>query len=247
MKIKSLIRLIEIEGKLFMREPPAFFFTLLFPIMLLLIFGMIFNFPSGYGDFKVIELYVPCLISMIIASVGLIGIPIVIAEYREQGVFRQYKATPLHPALILTAQTVVNFIMTLGGTILLIIIGTLVYKIRFSGDILSIGIAFTLSCASFFSLGFMISGLTKSTRSTHAIGMSFFFPMLFLSGAAIPSELFPVILKKIIYILPLTHVVDLLKGVWMGTTLQEHLIPIIVLFTMLILCTLISFRKFQWE
>jgi ABC-2 type transport system permease protein len=184
---------------------------------------------------------------MIIASVGLNGIPIDIAEYREQSIFRQYKATPLHPGLILTAQIVVNFIITLVGAILLIITGTLIYKIRFNGDILSIGVAFTLSCASFFSLGFMISGFIKSSRSAHAVGSVLFFPMLFLSGALIPIELFPEGLKKLTYIFPLTYVVNLLKGVWIGNTLEQHLIPIVVLLVMLILCTLISFRNFRWE
>lgn len=245
MKIKSILKLFEIETKLFLREPAAVFFSIAFPILLLLVFGTIFNFPSGYGDFKIIELYIPPIISMIIASCGIMGIPITIAEYKEQGIFKQYKAISMPPNYILIIQTTVNYITTLVGAVLIILLGTLIFKIRITENILLFFLWFSLCCASLFSFGFLLSTLLRTIRAASAICMFLFFPMLFLSGAAIPKELFPEIMKKLGYVIPLSWVVDLLKATWIGEPTNYYLI--ILLSILFIICTVISIYNFKWE
>jgi len=244
--IKAILKLMEIESKLFLREPAAFIFTLCFPLMLLFIFGAIFNSPTGYIDIT-IDQYIPCLISMIIAAIGLMCLPITIVEYKEQGIFRQYKTTPLPLIVLLIVEVVVSFIMALFGVILLLIFSKIFYKINFLGSFLNIGLSFILSCISFLSLGFMIGGLVKRAREVQVIGMALFFPMLFLSGSAIHKELFPEFLKRISTFIPLTHVVDLLQGVWIGKSLGEYIISEIVLLGIFLLSIIISLLYFRWE
>lgn len=248
MKLKQLTKLTEVEFKLFLREPTAFFFTLIFPIILLVVFGSAFGNQPLPNNLKVIDYQIPGLIAMVIASVGLMGISIVMAEYRETGIFKRLKTTPLSPSFILISQVIVNFIVISISSLLLLGVASLIFKIKFLVNILNFLIAFSLSFITFFSLGFMLSGLFRTARSVQAAGMILFFPMLFLSGAAMPIENIPnKILQKLAEINPLTYVVDILTETWLGGNLNEHLTPFIILIIITILFIFISIKTFRWE
>ncbi|MFQ5676051.1 MAG: ABC transporter permease [bacterium] len=247
--MRGLIKLSLIETKLFLREPMAAFFTLVFPLMMLFLFGSIYGnkptpFFGGYGS---VDMSVPAYTAMIIATSGLLGLTISIATYREMGILRRLKATPLHPQTILTAHVAMIFLMTALGMLLLIIAAKIVYNLRFDGNPLNVFLAFLLSSLSFFSLGFILSGLTPTARSAQVIAMVLFYPMLFLSGAAIPREVLPETIRQVAQALPLTHVVNLLRGLWIGDGWGMHLKEVAVLSGMLIAGVAISAKTFRWE
>lgn len=93
--MKALWKMTLVEAKLFLREPVGVFFTLAFPLMVMLLFGTIFGgYPVPGTDLKGIDLSAPAYTGMIIGTVGLIGLPTTLASYREQGVLRRLRATP---------------------------------------------------------------------------------------------------------------------------------------------------------
>ena len=247
--MRSLWKLTLVEAKLYLREPTAAFFTLAFPLMMLFIFGSIYgNEPTPYfGDRGSVDVSVPAYVAMIIATVGLLSIAINMSMYREKGILRRYRATPLRPQTILTATVLVNFAMTLLGTILLVIAAKVVYNLRFEGDPLAVLIGFALATLSFFSVGFVIAGLAPTARVAQVMGMVIFYPMLFLSGATIPREMFPETIRSFSNFLPLTHVVTLLQGLWFGEGWGEHLTEIVVLLVVLTTGVAVSARTFRWE
>ncbi len=115
--MKSFFKFTWMEIKLFLREPIGAFFTLIFPLMMLFLFGSIYgNEPSeyfnGYGS---VDISVPAYTAMIVATTGLMGLTITVASYRENGVLRRLRTTPINPLMILFAQVVVLFFMTLIG------------------------------------------------------------------------------------------------------------------------------------
>jgi ABC-2 type transport system permease protein len=247
--MKSLMKMTWVEAKLFLREPVGAFFTLAFPLMMLFLFGSIYgNEPSplfnGYGT---IDISVPAYTAMIIATTGLMGLIITIATYREKGVLRRLRTTPISPLVVLAAQVIVLFLMTLFGMLLLIIAGKLVYHMRFEGDILSVLAGFVLSSLSFFAFGFVLASLMPTARTAQVVGMALLYPMLFLSGAGFPRELLPEAIKKVSTFLPLTYVVNLLRGLWIGESWGQHTTDVIVLAVMLVLGVLISIKVFRWE
>jgi len=71
--------------------------------------------------------------------------------------------------------------------------------------------------------------------------------MLILSGAAWPRELMPVTVQKVAAFLPLSYVVNLLRGLWAGQPWGEHLLNVGVLTGMLLLGIIISAKTFRWE
>ena len=247
--MRSLQKMFYIEMKLFLREPMAAFFTLMFPSLLLLLFGTIWgNKPTEFfGNVGYVDTAVPAFTAMIIATSGLMGLSIQMATYRESGVLRRFKATPLRPITILMAEVMVIFIMTTLGMILLIILGKLLYGLRFSGNLLNVLGAYVLSCFSFFSIGFMLAGIFPTARTAQIVSMILFYPMLFLSGAALPREILPESMRQIAQILPLTHVVNLLRGLWVGDTWAVHFKEVAVLSLVTVVGVAISAKIIRWE
>lgn len=247
--MRGIWKLTWTEMKLFLREPMAFFFTLVFPLIMLFIFGSIYgnkpsHFFSGYGY---VDTAVPSFTALIIATTGLISLTIQMAFYREHGILRRLQITPLRAQTVLTAQVTMLFLMTLIGMALLIIAGKAVYGLRFDGDPLSVAGAFVLSSLSFFALGFVLAGVMSTTRSAQIVAMVLFYPMIFLSGATIPREAIPQTIRQYSQILPLTHVVTLLRGLWIGESWMKHLLEVGVLAFLLVAGVIISALTFRWE
>ncbi|MGH7490864.1 MAG: ABC transporter permease [bacterium] len=247
--MRGLWQLTWTEIKLFLREPAAAFFTLIFPLMVLFIFGGIYgNEPTPFfGGYGTVDVSVPAYTAMIIASSGLIGLTIVIALYRERGILRRLRATPLRPLTILSANVLVSFLMTALGMTLLVIAGKMAFGLRFAGNLSSLVAAFTLSSLSFFALGFVLAGLAPTARTAQVIGMVLFYPMLFLSGAAIPLEILPQTIRQYAQFLPLTHVVTLLRGMWVGESWNEHTMEVGILAGILVMGLVVSMKTFRWE
>lgn len=247
--MRSLYKLSLVEAKLFFREPMAAFFTLAFPLMMLFLFGSIYgNKPSTlFGGYGSVDMSVPAYTAMIIATSGLIGLTVVLSTYREKGILRRLKATPLNPPTILISQVAVIFLMTTLGMALLVIAAKLVYNLRFDGNALSVFAAFFLSSMSFFSLGFILASITPTARTAQVVAMVIFYPMIFLSGATIPREVMPETIRTYSQILPLTHVVNLLRGMWIGESWSQHWLEVGVLFALLIIGVAISAKIFRWE
>jgi ABC-2 type transport system permease protein len=247
--MKSLLKMTWMETKLFLREPLGAFFTLVFPLMMLFLFGSIYgNDPTPmFGGRGTIDISVPAYTAMIIATSGLMSVTITMAAYREKGILRRLRTTPVSPLVVLGAQVIVIFAMTSLGMFLLIVAGKLVYNLRFEGNAWSLLGGFTLSSMSFFGLGFILASIMRTARTAQVVGMVLLYPMLFLSGAGFPRELLPEAIKKISAFLPLTYVVNLLRGLWIGETWSQHSTDAIVLTVMLVVGVLISARLFRWE
>jgi ABC-2 type transport system permease protein len=247
--MKGFWKLAWVEIKIYLRQPEATFFTLAFPILLLLLFGSIYgNKPNPFfGGRGMVDVSTPAYLAMIIGSTGLLSIAISVSSYREKGVLRRYRATPLRPAAMLASQVIVHFLMTLFGGTLLIVAARLVYGLHFSGRAGAVFLGFTLSCLSFFAVGFLLASVARTARVAYILGMVIYFPNLFLSGATIPKETFPQALRAASKFIPLTHVVNLMQGLWIGDPLGKHVLEIAVLTGLLLLGVAISARAFRWE
>jgi len=237
------------EAKLFLREPASAFFTLVFPLMYLLLFGAISgNTPTPqFGGQRTIDASIPGLAAVVICIAGLMSTTMTMSTYREKGVLRRLRTTPVSPLVVLAAQVIVVFAMTALGMLLLIAAGKLIYHVRFEGNALSVLAGFVLSSLSFFAIGFIVAGLMPTVRSAWVVGMVLMYPMLLLSGAFFSLELLPAAVQKVSAFLPLTYVVNLLRGLWVGEPWGQHLLDVGVLAGMLLVGIVVSVRTFRWE
>ncbi len=248
-EMKSLLKMTWIEAKLFLREPVAAFFTLVFPLMMLFIFGTIYgNQPAPEtGVQGAIDSLIPAFTAMIIGITGLMSTTMTMATYRENGILRRLRTTPVSPLVVMAAQVIVVFTMTCLGMLLLVAAGRLVYHVQFGGNPVSLLAGFTLGSLSFFGIGFILAGTLPTARTAQVVAMVLMYPMLILSGAAWPRELMPATIQKVSAFVPLTYVVNLLRGLWNGDAWSQHTTNVIVLAAMLVIGILVSVRTFRWE
>ena len=247
--MKGLLKMTWMESKLFLREPVGAFFTLIFPLIYLFLYGAISgNEPTPmYGGQRTIDAAIPSLTAVIISMAGLMSTTITMATYREKGILRRLRTTPVSPLVVLGAQVIVVFVMTGLGMLLLITAGKLVYHVRFEGNPFSLLAGFVLSSLSFFGLGFLLAGSMPTVRTAWVAAMVLLYPMLFLSGAFFAVELLPASVQKVSAFMPLTYVVNLLRGMWTGQPWGDHLLDVGVLAGMLLGGIIVSAKTFRWE
>jgi ABC-2 type transport system permease protein len=247
--MKSFLKMTWMEAKLFLREPMSAFFTLVFPLIYLFMYGAISgNKPSPmYGGRGTIDAAIPSLTAVIIGITGLMSTTMTMATYREKGILRRLGTTPVTPLFVLAAQVVVVFAMTTLGMLLLVAAGKLVYHVRFDGNAFSVLGGFILSSLSFFGIGFILAGTLPTVRTAWVVAMVLLYPMMFLSGAFFSLELLPTAIQKVSAFMPLTYVVNLLSGLWIGESWSSHLLDAGILTGMLLLGILITTKVFRWE
>jgi ABC-2 type transport system permease protein len=245
--MKAFLKLTTVELKLQLREPLGLFFTLAFPVMLMALFGTIFgneaeDFLGGYGQ---MDLSVPGYIGMIIGTIGMLGIPTTLANYRDQGILRRLRATPVQSGSVLWSQVATQVLMAAAGILLLFIAGFAVFDLRIPAVYAPVIPAILLGAFSFFAIGFVLAGVMPTARTAQAVGMAVFYPMLFLSGAAMPRHIMPEAVQQVGELLPLTHVVILIEDLWIKGTWNLASLAVVAAF--LVLGLVVSRFTFRWE
>jgi ABC-2 type transport system permease protein len=242
------------ETKVFLREPIAVFFTFLFPLLLLLIIGTAFGTTeyapaevNPYPGLRTIDIFVPSMFGIAAANLGLLGMPAVFAGYRETGVLRRYRVTPLSLGLLFVAHALVQFTMLVMISAGLVAIVVVVWGLQFPGDLALMTLAFLLSAALMFSLGFMISGLVRTARKAQTIGAAIFFPGLFLSGATFPIDKLPGWLQDAAQALPMTPMINMLNYTWAGKPFSTLIWPYLLVVGFTLAALLIARTTFKWE
>jgi len=238
--MRGLKKLTLIELKTFLRNPTGAFFTIIFPLMLILVFGSIYSNTPGetFGEYGIVDVYVPSFTGMIVGISALTNLNTDIASAREKGILRRLKATPLRPLTILTAKI---------AMVLMIIAGKLVFGLRFNGNPIEVVAAFVLCSFSFFAFGLVVASIMPNVRAAESFGFILLFLMLFLSGVFVPFEVVPDAVQQAAQVFPMTHVTTLMRGLWIGQSLVEHMKEVVVLLGILMAGVIISAKIFRWE
>ncbi len=247
--LRSTLQLIKFEFRQITRLFPNLFFSVVFPLLLLLVFGSLYgNEPSdifyGYGS---VDILTPSYIANIIAVNSLTNLPLSISFYREIKVLKRYRATPINPVQVLISQFIVYFILSAVSSVILIIISYMAFDLRFEGNIFLFIVYFVLSAVSMSSLGLLLSSLTRTSKSCIALSNFVYFPMIFLSGASFATELMPEGMMEISAFVPLTYSVNLLKSEWLNLDIANVLMSVLILIGITIVSIAISTITFRWE
>ncbi len=247
--MRRFSKVVTVELKLISRDFLTLFFALAFPVMILLLFGTMYgNEPSEFNDgFGAVDASVPGYICMIIAVTGIMTLPLTLAQYRDRKILKRFMITPVKPMEILLSQLAANTITTFAGMILLLICAKIVFNLHFFGNVLQAIAAFILILLSIFSIGLFIASVSKNAKAATAIAYIIYFPMLFLSGATMPLQMMPESLISISKIIPLTYGVELMKGIWLGSSIADYTTQVLVLGGILLLFATLSVKLFKWE
>lgn len=246
--MRSLAKLTWVEIKLFTREPLTIVFSLVFPLVvlfvLLQVFGNVPN-PDLYRGFGATDFYVPAYIGLVISSIGLFGLPVVLAGYRERGVLRRFRASSMPVGSVLGAQVIVGFVIAAVSSLLLAGVAAIVYDLNAPDSPVGVMGAFLLGTLSFAALGVLLGALLPTARTAQGAGLVLFLVMMLLSGAGPPRELLGTAMQRVGDALPLTHVIRLLQDPWLG--LGWNVNEMLIVTGILVASAVLSLRFFRWE
>ncbi|WP_188152463.1 ABC transporter permease [Teredinibacter waterburyi] len=249
MYAKQLKSYLLLDCKLFMREPMVMFFAFVFPALMYLIFGFMFrDMTYGEGSVSYYDQYTASFMGIILLNVALFNIGPGLAIYKERGFFRRLVITPLHMSVIFSATTIRSFLLFLGGTIQIFILGWLMFDRVPPEHIGQIFIGLSLSGFALFSLGFMFGSFFKTSGAAFGASIVTFQVMLMLSGAGMPLEQLPGFVQVIANIIPMKHVVDILRLSWQGSLFSSvALLPTSICVAAGIIGLVVSSRIFRWS
>ena len=174
------------------------------------------------------------------------SIPITIVECRSQGILRRMYCSPCSPARLLACDTIASGVMAVISTLILTVAAVAVFGYRMPGNVFVYMAVWVLTMASMFSIGLMVASLCQTTKSMNVATSLLYFPMLLLSGATIPAEVFPAGLRAVSGWMPLGVGIGLLKSVSMGCY-DRMAMPVMTLIVIAVICGTIAIKTFRWE
>lgn len=233
----ALAKLSSIQTKRALRDPATVFFMLALGPMLVIIMGLIFGSDPGLVSFP----------AFVVAIVGLVIIPMDTVTQRENGSLRRFRATPLPPLTYIAADVLVRFVTCLLSIAVMFALTILVFGVHPKGNLASVVVATALGVLAFFAVGYALAAISPSQGVAQAVGNVLVFPLVFLSGAAVPLEVMPDGARQIAQFSPLTHLVKLLQGLWASQTWADNWISFTVLLGLLAVATAIATKFFRWE
>jgi ABC-2 type transport system permease protein len=246
--VSALPRLTVTETKLFLREPMIVFFALAFPTILLFILGAIpaFREPEeNLGGLRVIDLYVPIIVAIGLAVFALSGLSQLLATYREKGVLRRMRTTPVKPSLMLGAQLLMSTILSVVTMMVVLTVGRLVFDVRLPGHLPAYLTGYVLAAMAMFAIGLLIAALAPNGKSAGAIGTVLFFPVAFFAGLWIPRESMTGTLRTISDFTPLGAAVQALQDATTGGWPRPLHLAVMLAWT--IVAGGLAARYFRWE
>jgi ABC-2 type transport system permease protein len=247
--MKAYKTMFKTELKLSLRGMDMLIFAVIMPIIVLVVIGIIYgNQPAFDGaDYTFLEQSFGAITSIAICAGGVMGLPLVVSDYRSKQILKRFKVTPVKPIVILLVQVTIYSLYALISLITVFIAATLFYGYQMQGNILQFLLGWLLVMVSMFSIGMMVGGIAKNSKIAGIIASALYFPMLIFSGATLPYEVMPSAMQKVVDILPLTQSIKLLKSASLGLPIENALSPIIIIAVIAAACSFVAIRFFKWE
>jgi len=249
MKLRGLWQLALAEFRLNLREPAMLFWAIAFPALWMGFFGAIFNEPmpgSGYEGLNQANYLLPGGIGIVICSSAFIGMSITLTTYRETGVLKRLRVTPLKTSTLALGFTLSQFVLIVLGIVVLFAIGKIAFDVKVLGSWAALIGMTIFGMIAFLALGCAIGSVARSPRAANVITMLIYMPMIFLSEMFLPISWFPAGLQPICKALPLTPVITILRDIVYGVPLGD-LWRLAVLAGWLVVGGIITVRFFRWE
>jgi ABC-2 type transport system permease protein len=244
--LRGLWRLTWLEMKIFVREPLGLIGTVVLPVVLFLLLGRLAR-PGGDAVPRFAAEDLPIFAAVLMAVSAALSLIAIIAIYRESGILKRLRATPLRPHTILTAHVLSKLAFTAVTLCLMIVAGRRYYTVPDEVPLVSFSVALLFSTLCLLSMAFVIASLVRTARFAQPVGTLIFYPMLGLSGLFAPVESFPPLLRAVARVLPLTSVTSLLRGVWHGHGWLAHTHDAALLVATFVIGLAVSARVFRWQ
>lgn len=247
--MKAFSTLLKTELKLSLRGLDMFIFAICMPVILVVILGAVFGDRPAFegAEYTFFQQSFGAISTVAIAAGGVMGLPLVISDYRGKGILKRFKVTPASPVLLLTVQVVIYMLYALASLGIVYLTARVFFRYEFLGNVVPFFTAYFLVMISMFSIGILVGGLARNIKVAGIIASILYFPMLIFSGATLPYEIMPKIFQKIADLMPLTQGIKLLKAASLGLSFEVARTSVFIMIAIAMVSLVVAIRYFKWE
>ena len=247
--MRGLLKLTWLEIRIFVREPLGFVAAVGVPLAIFLVLGRSMSPGAGHSarTTQFLAQDLPLFVSIFISINAALSLIAVISIYREGGILKRLRATPLRPAVILGAHVLVKLVFTGISLLLMVLAGRRFYPVSLHPHVASFALAVVVTTVAILCMSFVIASMVGTARFAQLIGSAIFYPMLAISGMFVPLSAMPRPWALLGSVLPMSHAVALLRGAWVGAGWLVLLPHLGVLALTIAICLALTTRVFRWE
>ncbi len=193
----------------FSRNRPALFFTVLLPVIFLVIFATVFGHDTvDVGGHKIEQTayYVPSLMALAITSAALQSLVFAVVSQRERGILKRRRATPVPAAALIAGRSLTAVTVSFANFVVLALIGWVAYGVDLPGRTLPATlVAVAVGAASLCCVGYAFSTFVRTEESATPILQATILPLYFISGIFVPDDTVPGWLSSVADVFPIRH------------------------------------------
>jgi ABC-type multidrug transport system permease subunit len=191
------------------RSKTALFWMTAFPLGFLLLFG----FVMARGDARVMAFMMPGLLTTTLMSGSLFGVALPLVQQRESGLLRRLRVTPVPAAAVALAHGITSVMTGLISLVVLMFLGRQLFGMQMAGNWPTLIVAYVCGACALVPMGLLVGSTARDIRTAPAIANLLFFPMMFLSGSAMPFAVLPEGVQRFARVLPTTYLNETYSGV----------------------------------
>jgi ABC-2 type transport system permease protein len=243
--LRGLWKLTWLELKIFIREPLGVIGSIFVPVVVFFVLGRM---GRGARDAPtVVGPDLPIMAALFISLSAALSLVAILAIYREGGILKRLRATPLRPQTILSAHVLVKLLTTLATIVALMLAGKRYFPEGADIPYVPFALAVLFSTLSILSIGFIVASIVPTARFAQPVGTLLFYPMVVFSGLFFPIAILPSYAQALAHVLPATYAVSLMKGIWRGEGWLAHSGDLAALAAVFLICVTLSAWVFRWE
>ncbi len=241
--------MLKTELKLSLRGMDMLIFAVIMPMIVLVVLGVIYGDKPAFegAGYTFMQQSFGALASIAICAGGVMGLPIVVSDYRSKQILKRFKVTPVSPVTIIFVEVSIYFLYALTSLITLYITASIFFDFKMIGSPLYFLFGWLLVIITMFSMGAMVGGIAKNSKTAGVIASVLYFPMLIFSGATLPYEAMPKTMQRIVNVLPLTQGIKILKSAVLDLPVGNIYLPLAIMAVIAGICMFIAIRYFKWE
>lgn len=197
---------------------------------------------------RYIDFLVPGLLAMALAQSAVFGVAGTLVSFRERGIFRRLRVTPLPLGEFAFARVLTHLALALAQAVILLAVGRIFFGVHLGIDAAALIPLVAMGALCFIAIGFFVGSVARSQDAAAAIGNVITLPMVFLAGVFFPLDAAPSWLQTLARALPLTYLANGLRDVAIrGESFASTLPDLGILAAVALGVVGLSLRFFRWE
>jgi ABC-2 type transport system permease protein len=227
--MSALVNLAGTEIRLLTREWAAMAFAFAFPPLFMLVLAGVFGTEDDMAGTGVsgTDYYVASYIGIPMGGLALVGLPVMLASYRERDVLRRFEAFGVPTSRVVAAQALVTALLIVLAAGLVVAAAAPIYGVPAIDNPVGVVTGFVAGTITMIALGVALGLSVPTARSAQALGMLVYMPMWLLGGGGPPPEVMSDPMRNISDVLPLWHATSGIRESWLsGEGIADHVLAL---------------------